>query len=129
MTVVVCELAISDDEKRRIDRVIAHANAPENLYVPWSPDPMPGLDPRHVVELGNMKCVFSRTQFIGELRTFRHLSISRTDSSRLPSPQMCLLVAGLFGFDVSSELSMGRSGVERCIVVAQAEPSSCRSCH
>jgi hypothetical protein len=66
----------------------------------WQPgQKAPGNDPRHVLRLGDMRCVFSVSK--AGTRLYRHLTISVSNRTRLPNPSLVEEVGHLLGFDGS----------------------------
>jgi len=104
-------------ERKAADTVRDFAMKVENH---WSPPGgrVPGNDPRHVLFLGDLRCVFSITQ-IGEKR-YRHMSASVRDRSDFPHPGITEAAGKLLGFEGSLQDWFAAPDVRQgCVVIIQ----------
>jgi hypothetical protein len=101
-------LIIGPEERNAAAKLTAFA-----LTSPFTPGPgvkAPGDDPRHSMQLGDFRCVFSFTRIDGKL--YRHLSVGMLDQKApLPNPLAVQEIAHLMGFE--GFLSEWRVGVMR----------------
>lgn len=120
-------LEINSDAQEKVDRVVVYAR--QHIYYPGPNAGVPGDDPKHVVHLNDYRCVFTFTKAPSPSdKLYRHLSIS-VPSSKYPSPEAVVMIAGLFGFTDSKLglpeiLKQGKwhfaiNAPEHCIVVAE----------
>jgi hypothetical protein len=107
-------------EDARIRDIVTFASREENLYKPNLGVPPPGDTPRHVLETGNVRCVFSITKLGGHL--YRHLSVSMFgETGFLPLP-IVKEIAYKFGFEgVWNDWLVGKEddSTRKIIVVTQ----------
>lgn len=114
-------VVIGEPERRAAQAVIAHAGKPENAYVPGPKAKVPGNDPRHVLWLGELRCVFSITKVND--RTYRHLSTSVGNRTSFPNPALVEEAAHLLGFEGKvADWSCAADPEQGCVVVFQPLP-------
>lgn len=90
-------LVIGPTERAAAQTVVDFASQPEHWYHPLTTGPVPGDDPRYVLDLAfGFRCVFSHTTDGKAL--FRQLSISVSDPRKLPNPFAAFTIAEVFGF-------------------------------
>lgn len=88
---IIRPLFIDDAARAKVAAVLSHAE--KHPYRPGGP--IPGDDPRFVVNLNSYRVVFSFTQL--DHCTFRHLSVS-VPGKKYPNPVAVFVIADLFGF-------------------------------
>lgn len=92
-------LTIGPEERARILQVVEYAHDPLHIYVPEQGGMAPGMDPRHVVMLGQYRVVYSITY--SRQKYWRHLSVSSPNRHRggLPAPEVVCMTLRAFGFE------------------------------
>ena len=89
-------LIIGPEEKARAKEIATFSAQPENIYQPGPGSAPPGDRREHVAQFWDFRCVFSWTRV--QSGTYRHLSVSVGDPTRLPNPVMVDEISRLFGF-------------------------------
>ena len=93
-------LVIDDRAQAAVNRVLAYASKPENMYVVRggkSTQPPPGDNWQHMCRLSSYRCVFSLTKDAINGKVYRHLSIS-VPSEKYPNVAAAFTIAEMFGF-------------------------------
>lgn len=89
-------LAIDDEAKRKVKRVLDHALEPAHWYRPHKDARIPSDDPNFVAQLDSFRCVFTIT-IDRAGAPWRHLSIS-IPGKNFANPVAAFTIAELFGF-------------------------------
>lgn len=119
---------LSPDIKESFSRLVEYAEQEQHWYIPGKGQTPPGNNPKHVMNVGTIRLVFSWTVMDG---LFRHLSISTTSSRDYPDPRIVWTVAHYCGFtgatpdaqgfvfEPSETWQMKPHEEERCVVVVE----------
>jgi hypothetical protein len=92
-------LAINDETRAEIKRVVDYANEPANYFRAKERKFIPGDRPEYVANLQSYRCVFTITTDEGHF--YRHLTVSLRKPKKpnlLPSAPAVCAIADLFGF-------------------------------
>jgi len=91
-------LVIGPKEREAAHKLVEFAARPENHYRPGPDAFIPGDNPKFVLRLTDLRCVFTFTEAKG---LWRHLSVSVPDQNAMPHPAMVEEIGRLFGFKKS----------------------------